>query len=284
MKYLSENWNFFRAFTDSYMSVQKVRVASENRVRSMFHGKDEEEERRKKIFNSLALLKKNEKEFVKIVKEILYDEPVYTEFLYHIKGVGETISMKILSFPLDLEKNVSSWWAMAGLVPNVWKCECEKGHKILLQKDPAVHLEVRCYANDNGTERCGARIIKSEIAPAKRYSGYRSFWNNKFKALGYVLTDEFIKLGVYYRKVWEKFRDEGLKRGMKPMHANRHARRLTYKLFLSHLHACGCELKGVKYRMPYAFEFLNHKWFVPWREVVEIDKNIDKNIKKKNVA
>lgn len=276
MKLLSENWDFFRAFTDSYMSVQKVRVASENRVRSMFQGKDEKEQKRERIFNSLALLKKNEKEFVKIAKQMLYDELVYTEFLSHVKGVGETISMKILSFPLDLEKNISSWWAMAGLVPNVWKSECENGHKILLPKDPVIHPEVRCHVND--TERCGARIVKSEVAPTKKYAGYRSFWNPKLKALGYVLTEEFIKLGAYYRKVWEKFRDEGLKKGMKPVHANRHARRLTYKLFLSHLHACGCELKGVKYRKPYAFEFLNHKWYVPWQEVVEIDKYMKKNV------
>ncbi|MEM4134346.1 MAG: hypothetical protein QXV73_04040 [Candidatus Micrarchaeia archaeon] len=273
MKPLSDNWEFFRAFTDSYISVQKVRVASENRVRSIIQGKDENEKHRKRMFESLALLKKNEKEFVKMAKQVLIEEPVYNEFLAHIRGIGETLAMKILSFPLDLEKNVSSWWAMAGLVPVVWKCECEKGHKILLHKDPEKHLELRCYANIN-SEKCDAPIVKSEMAPSKLHAGYRAFWNGKLKQLGYIITDEFIKLGIYYRKAWEKFRDEGLQRGMKPIHANRHARRLTYKLFLSHLHECGCELKGIPYRKPYAFEFLNHKWFIGYKDVVSIEKTM----------
>lgn len=275
MKLLSDNWEFFRAFTDSYIAVQKVRVASENRVRSIIQGRDEDERNRKRMFESLALLKKNEKEFVKMAKQVLIEEPVYNEFLSNIKGVGETLAMKILSYPFDLEKNVSSWWAMAGLVPVVWKCECEEGHKILLPKDPEKHVELRCYANVN-SGKCNAFIVKSEIASSKRHTGYRAFWNSKLKALGYIITDEFIKLGVYYRKVWEKFKEDGLKKGMKPLHANRHARRLTYKIFLSHLHECGCELKNVNYRKPYAFDFLNHKWFVSWREVVEIDKNFKK--------
>lgn len=285
MNYLSDNWQFFRAFSDSYISIQKVRVASENRVRSIIQQKDEEEKHRERIFKSLTLLKNNEQELVKVAKELLKNEPVYTEYLSYVKGVGETLAMKILSYPFDLEKNVSSWWALAGLVPNVWKCECEKGHKILLPKDPGQHLEVKCYVNEGSNgDRCGARIIKSEIAPPKRYAGYRAFWDTRLKALGFIITDEFIKLGAYYRKVWEKFREEALAKGKKPLHANLHARRLTYKLFLSHLHHCGCELKGIEYRKPYAFDFLNHKWFVSWREVVEIDMNVKRERKKKNVA
>lgn len=281
MKPLSDNWDFFRAFTDSYISIQKVRIASENRVRSIVQSQDEKEEHRERIFKGLTLLRDNEQKFVKIAREVLYTEPVYTEFLSHVKGIGETLAMKILSFPFDLKKNISSWWCLAGLVPQVWKCECEKGHKILLHKDPQQYPELRCYVNEkNGN--CNAVIVKSEIAPPKRYTGYRLFWNSKLKTLGFIITDEFIKLGVYYRKVWDKYREEALKQGKKPLHANLHARRLTYKLFLSHLHQCGCELKGVPYRKPYAFDFLNHKWFVDWHQVVEIDKSVKKQ--KKTVA
>lgn len=277
MKPLSDNWEIFRALADSYTTIQDVRIGAENRIRNIKSKSDEKEEKRLKLLKKLAELKKEEKNYTEFACEFLYEEPVYAKFLSNVKGIGETISMKILSFPLDLERNISDWWAYAGLTPNVWKCTCENGHNILLSRNPAL-FPSRCYMTYK--EKCNAVVLHGEIAPTRRYRGYASFWNPELKTLGYIITDCFIKTGVYYRKVFERYRTIGLNKGFTPLHANQYARRLTYKLFLYHLYQCGCELKGIQHRNPYVFDFLEHKWFIPWQEVVGFDSAIVRKRKK----
>ena len=144
MKPLSKNWKFYRALYDTYEGIQEIRKAAENRLRSIELKMDEEEPLRKTVMLSIIKLKDYEKEIQNLVAENIKIDPIYTEFLSKIKGIGPTLSMKILSFPWDLEKYVTDWYAFAGIVPLVDKCVCEKGHKFLLPHNeiPPIRLSL----------------------------------------------------------------------------------------------------------------------------------------------
>lgn len=260
-KYLSENIEFYKIMADIYIQLQKTRIASENRKRKVL------KQNNILITEMIDKIKKNEKEYKSFIQDMLADEPIWKEFLQHVNGVGEIATMKLLSFPLDLKKNVTSWWSYAGLVPNVYKCQCEEGHKMLSPKE----ISICNYKDFENKEECHAKIVSCQIGQSRRYNGYKSFWNPKLKTLAFIVSDSFIKQGKYYRKVFDFYKKKALEKGLQKAHAHMHAKRLTFKIFLSHLHQAGCELLGVPYRKPYQFEFLNHKSFISWKEVIELE-------------
>lgn len=260
-KYLTENIEFYKIMTSAYNQLQKTRIASENRAKKLLKEED------KVIEEMIQKIKKNEVDYRSMIKKMLEKEIIWTNFLRHISGIGETIAMKLLSFPLDLEKNITNWWSYAGLVPYVYKCQCEKGHKILSPKE-IVLCDYKDFSHEN---KCNAKIVSCQIGETRRYNGYKSFWNPKLKTLAFIVSDLFIKQGKYYRKVFDFYKKRELEKGITKSHAHMRAKRLAFKIFLSHLHQAGCELLGVPYRKPYQFEFLNHKSFVDWKVVVDIE-------------
>lgn len=273
---------YYRALADTYWSLQKIRIASSNRIFAMLEKMDEVEEVRESVLNKIVDdLIEMEKSIYKEAKEIL-NEPVYIEFLSKIKGLGFILSLKLLSLGWDLKRNLSSWNAYAGLVPFVYKCKCEEGHRLLLPRDPVINPS-KCYCivdrkvNPKTKQvtfiRCGARIVKGEIAPGRRHQGYAFFWNPKVKTTLWLIATSFTKTGKFYKNFYNKWKDKYKQDGLKDGHAIARAKRKTAKLFLAHFYQAWHEIEGLDYRMPYQFEYLKHNSFINWKDVVDFDKN-----------
>jgi len=201
----------------------------------------------------------------------LKDIPVYTEFLKHVKGLGARLSCKLLALDLDINKDLSSWNAYFGLTPNYWKAECTNGHKRLYAKEPYKCLTmVNGEGEDDEMVFCDCDIKQKEfIANApRRTKGYLSYWNPQARALYYLIATSFMKGGNFYKAEYQKRREALTNAGKGKRESYFGAMRHAFKLFLAHYYQATAELAGVEYRLPYSFEYLNHKNFISWREVV----------------
>jgi len=253
-----------RAMVDTYEAIQKERISAENRLRAMFQGVDETDPLRQSFFEKLTQLQNLEKAIARDIDKLLKREPVYTEFLHHVKGIGALLSARLIALELDPHKNISSWWAYFGLTPNYYLVECENGDKFMSPKVPA-----QC-------KYCQAKIKNAEFvneAP-RRKKGYKSFWNPHARKLVYLISTSFIKLGKYYREVYKTKKEAILKSdpNIQPIRADARARRYTVKLFLSHYYQATCELNGIPYTLPYSIEILKHDSLIHWKEVVAREK------------
>ena len=284
---IEEKKRYCRALADTYISLQKLRVASGNRIIAMTQQMDEIEDIRESVLNRIVIeLKRMENEIGKEAEDILKDIPVYTEFLSKIKGLGPILSLKLLSINWDLTKDLSSWNAYCGLVPHVYKCQCEEGHKILLPydpNDPKNPKDVKCYyvidrEKDKTTKqikliRCGAPIVKAEMAPCRKYKGYAFFWNPKARTIMWLIGTSFAKTGGFYKEIYKKWKQIYVEiKELKTGHAIEAAKRKAKKLFLAHFYQAYHEIEGLPWRIPYQFEYLQHGDFIHWTEVVKIDE------------
>lgn len=285
LKEIEENRRYYRALTDTYTSLQKLRIASSNRIKAILQEFDEKEEIRESVLNEIVDdLIKMEKSIGKEVKRILKNNPIYTEFLSKVKGLGAILSLRLLSIKWDLTKPLTSWNAYAGLVPHVYKCRCKNGHKILLPSDPEIK-PTRCYfvtkvERDKKTKqlifkRCGEIVKSGEKAPCRRYDGYAIFWNPKVKNTFYLIGTSLAKTGKFYKNIYKKWKDTYLAKGLREGHAIFCGLRKTEKLFLAHFYQAYHEILGLDYREPYQFEYLKHdsKNKIKWTEVIEFDED-----------
>jgi hypothetical protein len=230
-------------------------------VRAALQGFDENHKQRIKIMQALADLKRVESSIANDMKRFLNGIPIYDEFLSRVKGMGGVLSCKLIALPLDIKRDLSSWNAYFGLTPRMWKCKCSSGHKILYPKQPITCRE------------CNSPIEESiEMEQVRRLRGYKSFWSPRAKTLYYLIATSFMKGGGFYKDEYIKYKAKmetttSLAKGQVLFRALRH----TFKLFLAHYYQASCELAGVECRLPYAFEYLNHKDFISWRDVVTSD-------------
>jgi len=314
---------FFRSLCDTFEMVQQVRISAENRLRAVKQKTDEDDSiYRKTIFNYLKEVNAFEDKIVKTAEKILKQDIVYNEFLSKINGIGSRVSLRLLSLGLDINRELSDWNAYFGLVPFYYACKCEKGHKILLPRDPRVNpatctarvkegVDVEIIEDTEDDEeihvvnkasfvRCGAPIVSVEQIPPRRKAGYIIFWNPDAKKTYYIVTDYWVKnkeksfYGLILKKEKEKLMSmpDAVEKGyvkivsgktVSSSRCTKAARRKAFKIFLAHLYQASRELNGMPYRMPYAFEYLKHDDFIDWKEAVEIDQKL-KAPKKKRVS
>ncbi len=254
----------FRALADTYICIQKERIRAENRLRSIELNADEGDELRERILSHLRELRKVEKAVLKDAEKVANCVPVYKEFLSKVKGIGPAYAIKLLALPLQLGKPLSSWNAYFGLVPGYYMCVCENNHKFMSPKEPFTCIE------------CGGAIVKSDYKTSapRRKTGYRAFWNPRARSLYFNIAKGFIMAGenAFYCRMYRKFKEKILNRkdlgNLPDIRKDAMARRSTFKLFLAHYYQAYHELEGLPYRMPYAFEYLNHEGFIHWTEVV----------------
>jgi len=265
----TQDLNIIRALADTYMSVQKERISGEARIRAIVQGYDEEDPRRIAVMKLLSDFREVENNTVKIMLEELKTIPVYTEFLRHVKGIAEVLSCKLIALPLKLGENLSSWNAYFGLTPRLWRAICREGHKRLYPKEPySCRMRVR---DDSGRMHiCGADIKEKEIIDgSRRIRGYQSFWNPRAKVLYFLISDSLRKQGRFYKDIYlrQKQKLEFLN-SLSKMHIQQRAMRYTFKMFLAHYYQASHELAGIDYKLPYVFQYLGHKDFIDWKEVV----------------
>jgi len=289
---LKQKLFYYRALADTYEAIQKLRIACSNRLTAIHKlGLDEEEKLRERTLSSIVdELLEQEKRIIKIVKEILKEIPIYNEFLKKIKGIGPALSLRLLSINWDLNKKLSDWNAYAGLVPYVYKCKCQKGHKLLLPYNPEKRKEeIKCYViterekkkkggsiilDREKMKRCGAPVRIGEIAPCRKHSGYKIFWNPKAKKTLWLISTSLAKSGKFYKIFYEYWREKYLKEKLSLPHAVARAKRKVAKLFLAHFYEAWHEIEGMSYELPYQFEYLKHSpdRLLDWKIIIKVEE------------
>lgn len=86
-----------RGFFETYKDIQKLRIAIGNQLFAKQEGKSEQiySEFKSKVFNRLV---EAEKSIVSIAKYSLRDEPIWNNFLKHVKGIGPVFAMGLVSY------------------------------------------------------------------------------------------------------------------------------------------------------------------------------------------
>jgi len=305
-----------RSICDTFEAIQKIRFASENRLRAIAQQYDENHKERIVALEHVTKIDEFEKAVVKQAEEILKDDMIYQGFLMQVNGISVRTSLRLLSLGLDIERELSDWYAYFGLVPIYWACKCEHGHKVLLPSDPfktgaTCIMRKKVGEEDDLSEdidgsittvkrvtmgKCGGRIVEANPMPPSKMNGYYFFWNKRAKKVYYIITDYWVKnsgrsfYGRIFRQEREKLMNRAdakdvyyklVKRGDKEVkvasrRATLSARRKAFKMFLAHLYQAWRELLGMEYRMPYAFEFLKHDDFIDWKQVLQIEETLRK--------
>lgn len=173
----------------------------------------------------------------KAILDALNHEPIWTEYLSNIRGVGPLMGGVILS-EIDIHKarHASSLWKLAGLdvAPNAegtMEGRSKKSH----------HLIPKTYQDRDGNTKETVGITFNPFL--------------KTKLVG-VLADVFIKLGGDYRKVYDgyKHRLENHPNWSSKTKGHRHnaAKRYMIKIFLADLWVKWRKLEGLPITDPYS--------------------------------
>lgn len=126
------HFNELRWLTDTYMQSQKIRIASQNRVRALEQQVDQGPET---VFLNVLLNRfaEIEKDITKQMTKVLKHHPAWP-WLTKVKGVGPTLATKLLGLiPEDISSftTVSKLWRYAGLAVIDGKAERpKKGEKL----------------------------------------------------------------------------------------------------------------------------------------------------------
>lgn len=181
----------------------------------------------------------------KAILDELSREPIWTEYLIDVRGVGETLAGVLVS-EIDIERcnSISALIAYAGLDVVVYEDEdgvtheegrCRKRH----------HLVPKTYTNREG------KVVETVGITFNPFL--------KTKLIG-VLGPSFLKLGGPYRKIYDdyKHRLEHHPKHKDKTKAHRHnmAIRVMVKTFLADLWTVWRTLEGLPVRPSYAEEKL----------------------------
>jgi hypothetical protein len=247
---------------------QSQRKRMDNRMGRKADGEAQNVEERQIAADDVSLFvgisdaaRQQEKDIEKSLKKVLKRFPIYTEWLFNVKGVGTIAAAQIIA-NIDIHKatTASKIWQYCGLNPSL-----VEGKKRVERADGGFDL-VR-----TGKMIRGDKLTAGFVAP---------FNKNIRTALCGVLADGFIKaqapyaLEHYYpykerlansEKTTEEIRSAGAKpvtlawKDAKPAHRDRAAKRKMIKAFLSDLYVAWRTLEGLEVRPPYQEQYLGHK-------------------------
>ncbi len=261
-----EDYLTLRRLVDVLYDIQDVRLRTANRLRTM------PKATRALYVDQLMGL---EKELTKTIHGLLLEEPIYTEFLTKVRGIGPRISgcivaetmIRFTKIPKDQVKEVP---------------------------EPQRHLALKTEGGDYlvpSLRGIGAFPTVSKYwawwglhtvngrAP-KRQRGKRVNWSPKMRVLAWKIGKQFVMQGGRYRLVYEAYKARLLRERTPPqncpyyeeckarlkkreepacrLHIENMARRYAVKRFVSHLWEKWRVLEGLPVRPPYAVEKLGH--------------------------
>lgn len=213
--------DLLRQLIDARQSVQKVRVAFNNRIKAIERGADEASERDTKMLMKYHdRLKREERELDEDIKELAQDLPII-ERMIEVKGIGYLLAAKVVSMiNIEIDDTVSSLWRYAGygVDENGERDRPIKGEKLKYNK----RLKAACY------------LVGTSLLKSRGGSSYRETYD---KAREYYDAN---------RPDWTKG------------HKHNAALRKMTKLWLSHLWLEWRKLKGLSITEPYVQEKLGH--------------------------
>ncbi len=199
-----------------------------------------------------------ENSYKTLMKKYIETEPIYQEFLGHIRGLGPVLSanlIKELGY-CEIPVYVSQVWSYCGFnVVNGLAVRRKKNQKL------GFNMKLKTMS-----WKIGDSFIK------QRTPYYRDIYDSEKErqlSITYKRGELFNKYKDQYAKGKCPYKPEDTK--LKLIHAHNRALRKMVKHFLSHYWACARELKGLEVTKPYQFEKLGHKSFVSWRDVVKLN-------------
>jgi hypothetical protein len=245
-----------RHLTDTYSQVQKLRIANSNRSFASVEGEDETipEGFVVEIVEDLEAL---EKKIFRQMKRTVKHHPAW-EWLDGVKGMGPTLSTKILGLISDIEKfeTISKLWSFSGYGLYDGKRQTPvKGEKLSYNR----RLKTAVYL-------AGDSFIKSRSPYRDLYDEAKVYYR-RVKQLEPM--DEVLSLDEVPdretpdgKKEWDKLIKEANKAtGAKndeavwsDGHVDNAARRKMVKVFLSHLWLVWREAEGLPVSGPYITE------------------------------
>jgi hypothetical protein len=180
-----------------------------------------------------------ESKYDKLMKEYVESEPIYTEFLGNVRGIGQVLSANLIKEFGYCEKYqyVSSLWKHCGLdVVNGKAPKRKKGETI--NYNPRLRTMMW---------KVGDQFIK------QRTPYYRDIYDKEKERQLKIMEEN----------------PEGEGSPQNKMHCHLRAIRKAEKIFLEHYFVASKELTGQEVTKPYAIAKGGHKKYLHWRDVIK---------------
>jgi len=203
-----------------------------------------------------------EKEFEHKIGLIVKSEPVFRNYLSHIKGIGPVFAGNLLTIDVEKFKNIGKLWAYSGYSATHYEIVCEKGHKFMTTGE---YEKCPIRSLDEDTEEykeCGAKVVEKNFVnePMKRKRGWVMVQNRRLKMTMWKISDSFVKQkNSYYRAIYEREKAiQMTKEGMTKMHGHLRAKRKVSKIFLANYWLVYRQELGLPISEPYPVAQLGH--------------------------
>lgn len=268
-------FSVIRSLVETYYDFQHQRIITSNRIFGNVEQKNITEEDLKE-FGVDALFKKAES-FETDIKTILTKEikkhDIYSEYLIHVYGIGTIITSGLIAYIEDVKKfdNISKLWQYSGFGMNTFcpKCDHPTYQIIEIVKRDKKTTKAKRQKPFKICPDCDGETI---TVRQRRYSGYQSNWNDKFKVLCWKIGQSFLKQKAEksgYRKLYDQYKlelrrkfPERIKIDGKVKYNDGHihnmALRKVAKIFLAHVWLKWREIKGLSTDLPYSLTVLGH--------------------------
>ena len=264
-----------RSLVEVYYDFQQQRIITSNRIYGNVEQKNITEEELEE-FGVGQLFKKAES-FETDIKTILTQEikkhNIYSSYLKHVYGIGPIITSGLIAYIEDVQKfdNISKLWQYAGFGMNTFCPKC----------DQPTYQEVEIKKRDGKTTKA-KRQRPYKFCPdcsnatfpvrQRRYSGFQSNWNDKFKVLCWKIGQSFLKQKATksgYRRLYDQFKaeyrlkfPEKIKVDGKTKYNDGHihnmALRKVAKTFLAHVWLQWRAIDGLSTDLPYSLTVQGH--------------------------
>ena len=191
-----------------------------------------------KMMDLFDKAKDEELQYKRLLSEYISSEPVWEEFLFYIKGIGEILT--------------------ANLIKNFGYCEK--------------------YAHVSSLWRhCGLSVTPEGTAPRMK-KGEKLDYSPRLRTLAWKISDSFIKQrtdtyrGIYdseKRRQLALMKNEAENAPKSKLHAELRSRRKMVKIFLQHYWIKTRTLKGLEVSMPYPQAKMGHKHYIDVEDVIK---------------
>lgn len=238
-----EKKDYKKKYTDKKLLALLTKLLNEGGIKS------EEYDYIMKCWDIMKESKKLEKRFQDAMEDFISTEPVYNEFLYKIRGIGDILSANLIKEFGDCSKydTISKLWA-------------HSGNSVI----DGVAPKLRKGENLSFSPRLRTLTWKLSDSLMKQNKGvYRNIYDTeKKKQLNkeHEIGALFDKYGKPYKKT-----DTHLSLG----HAHNRALRKMRKVFLDHYWCASRELNGLPTEKNYVEGVLNHTHIITWREAIK---------------
>ena len=235
-------------WVNNYWQVQKLRIATGNRMFDFKKRKLESTEGTIQLSERLSDLEKFlDKQIKKEIKTI----PIWISWLKHIKGIGHCLGGQLI--------------CEVGTVADEKYIKVIDGDKIGQRK-------VRACPTISSLWKYAGFSCDEQGNALKKKRGEAVCWNTQLKMICWKIAKSIIKTsgGSFYEQLYRQYKrhyeqkyagDKDTEKGWKG-HQDSRAMRKMIKIFLSHLWIKWREIEGLVVRKPYVNDVLNHKDFI----------------------